>query len=155
MQIENGRTVHIHYTLTDNEGNVIDSSSGHDPLIYTAGAGEIIPGLDRALIGKQAGDRAEVKVAPEDGYGERYEEAIQQVDKAQLAHLPDLEVGMPLQAETPNGPITFVIVEISDDSVTLDGNHPLAGVELNFAVEIVKVAEGEAPKEASRIIVDY
>ncbi len=155
MQIEPGCTVHIHYTLTDNEGNVIDSSAGHEPLVYVAGAGEIIPGLDNALLGKQAGDHADVKVSPEEGYGERIEEAVQQVEKAQLAHLPGLEVGMPLQAETPNGPISFVVVEIGEDNVILDGNHPLAGVELNFSVDVVNVAEGEAPKEASRIIVDY
>ena len=155
MQIEPGCTVHIHYTLTDNEGNVIDSSAGHEPLVYVAGAGEIIPGLDNALLGKQAGDHADVKVSPEEGYGERIEEAVQQVEKAQLAHLPGLEVGMPLQAETPNGPISFVVVEIGEDNVILDGNHPLAGVELNFSVDVVNVAEGKAPKEASRIIVDY
>lgn len=155
MQIEPGCTVHIHYTLTDNEGNVIDSSAGHEPLVYVAGAGEIIPGLDNALLGKQAGNHVDVKVSPEEGYGERIEEAVQQVEKAQLAHLPGLEVGMPLQAETPNGPVSFVVVEIGEDNVILDGNHPLAGVELNFSVDVVNVAEGEAPKEASRIIVDH
>ena len=154
MQIENGRTAHIHYTLTDNEGNVIDSSEGQEPLAYVAGAGDIIPGLDHALIGKKVGDRADVKVTPENGYGERFEEAIQQVDKAQLAHLPGLEVGMPLQADSPDGPVNFVITEIGEDIITLDGNHPLAGMELNFAVEVVKVEETKVPEEKTRIIVD-
>ena len=152
MQIANGSTVHIHYTLTDNNGNVIDSSEGQEPLVYEAGSGQIIPGLDNALTGKGEGEHVDVKVSPAEGYGERVEEAVRQIDKAQLAHLPGLEVGMPLQADTPDGPVSFVIVEIGEDSVTLDGNHPLAGMELNFAVDIVKV---EAPKEASRIIVDY
>ena len=123
-------------------------------MAYVAGAGDIIPGLDNALIGKKVGDRADVKVTPENGYGERFEEAIQQVDKAQLAHLPGLEVGMPLQADSPDGPVNFVITEIGEDIITLDGNHPLAGMELNFAVEVVKVEETKVPEEKTRIIVD-
>lgn len=98
------------------------------------------------------GDRADVKVTPENGYGERFEEAIQQVDKAQLAHLPGLEVGMPLQADSPDGPVNFVITEIGEDIITLDGNHPLAGMELNFAVEVVKVEETKVPEEKHALL---
>lgn len=139
MTIQNGSKVSIHYTLTDDSGQIIDSSLNGEPLVYTAGAGEIIVGLDSALLGKNVGDNLNVRIAPAEAYGERHEEAIQVIEKSQLAHLPDLEEGMPLHAETENGVVSFIISEIGEDTITLDGNHPLAGVTLNFEVQIVSV----------------
>lgn len=136
MKVENGMHVHIHYTLKDDDGNIIDSSAGREALAFAVGQGDIILGLEKALLGKQIGDHIEVVVNPEEGYGERFEEAVQTVPKAQLAGIPELVVGMPLQAETDEGPVHVFITAINEDSVTLDGNHPLAGMRLHFSVDI-------------------
>ncbi|SUO95325.1 FKBP-type peptidyl-prolyl cis-trans isomerase [Suttonella ornithocola] len=147
MPIKKGDKVHIHYTLTNDAGEVLDSSEGREPLAYTAGSGEIIPGLDNALMGKEAGEHVDVTIAPAEAYGERLEEAVQQLPREQFANIPELAVGMPLTAETPNGPLTVFVADINDQHVTIDGNHPLAGVTLHFSVDIDKVeTEDSGPK---------
>lgn len=143
MQIEKGRKVSIHYTLTNPQGDVLDSSEGREALAFTAGAGEIIPGLDDALMGKTAGEHVDVVIEPAQAYGERLEEAVQQVPREQLKDIPELQAGMPLQAETPQGPVTVFVAEVRDDVVVIDGNHPLAGETLHFSVDIAKVEDGE------------
>lgn len=143
MKIEKGHKVSIRYTLTNPEGEVLDSSEGRDALVYTAGAGEIIPGLDQALMGKCVGDHVQVTIAPEDAYGKRYEEAVQRLPREQLQNVPNLAEGMPLQAETPQGPFTVFVREVGEDFVVLDGNHPLAGITLTFTVDIENVAKGD------------
>lgn len=136
MKVEAGKHVHIHYTLKNDAGEVLDSSEGRGALGFTAGAGEIIPGLEAALMGKSQGDHVEVTVAPKDGYGERIPEAVQEVPKAQFAAIPGLQVGMPLQAQTQEGVLTVFVAAINEDTVVIDGNHPLAGETLHFSVDI-------------------
>lgn len=132
----------MNYTLTNDQGEVLDSSEGRDPLSFIQGAGNIIPGLDSEFIGKKIGDNFDVKVAPKDGYGERDDELLKVVPKEHLAGIPNLAIGMPLQARLDDNNVMVVTVtKIDDDSVTLDGNHPLAGVTLNFSVRITDVRE--------------
>ena len=150
MNIEKGRRVGIFYTLTDGSGRLLDQSENGQPLRYTAGAGEIIPGLDQALLGRAAGDKLTVTVAPADGYGERDENLVREVDKAYLASvLPQMEEGMAIEADTGDGARVFYIREIGSERVTLDANHPLAGMTLHFDIEIADVSE------AGKIRVDY
>ena len=142
MQIINNAIALIHYTLKDDEGEILDTSEGRDPLAYLHGSGNIIPGLEAELEGKTAGESIEVRVEPADGYGEKRDEMVQTIP---LEHMPDgveLKVGMQLQAQTPEGEAQLVtIVGLTNTDVTLDGNHPLAGVALNFAVEVVEVRQ--------------
>ena len=136
MQIAEKTVVAIDYTLTDDEGQVIDSSEGNEPLSYLHGAGGIIPGLEKELDGKQTGDELQVAVTPKNGYGERNEQLRQQVNRDQFGDIDDLETGMQFQVESNQGPMVVTVVEIDGEDVTIDGNHPLAGVNLNFAVTI-------------------
>ena len=134
--------VSMHYTLTDSEGNILDSSEGSDPLTYLHGAGNIIPGLEKALVGKVEGDTQQVTVEPTEGYGEVIPELIQTVDKAAFQGVESVEVGMSFEAQTQEGSVEHIIVtEVNGDEVTIDANHPLAGVVLNFDVEIVSIRE--------------
>ena len=134
--------VSMHYTLTDNEGNVLDSSEGAEPLTYLHGAGNIIPGLEKALVGKIEGDTQQVTVEPAEGYGEVMSELMQTVDKAAFQGVESVEVGMSFEAQTSDGSVQHIVVsKVDGDQVTVDANHPLAGVVLNFDVEIVSVRE--------------
>lgn len=143
MPISHGDKVSIHYTLTNDAGDILDSSQGKDALSYTAGTGEIIPGLDNALLGKEKGDHVEVTIAPADAYGERLEQAVQQVPREHFANIPELVIGLPLTAETPQGPVTVFVTDINENTVTIDGNHPLAGVTLHFSVDIDDIKSGD------------
>jgi FKBP-type peptidyl-prolyl cis-trans isomerase SlyD len=147
MQVAKHKVVSIDYTLTDNEGQMIDSSQGSGPLDYVHGEGNIIPGLEVALDGKAAGDRIEVSIAPVDGYGELIEELRQVVSRDTFGDTPDLEVGMRFRVPTDDGgQMVFRIVGIEGDAVTIDGNHELAGVTLNFDVTIQAVRDA-SPEE--------
>ncbi len=141
MQISDKKVVSIHYTLTNDAGEVIDSSEGREPLPYLAGAGNIIPGLENALEGKSAGDKLDVRVAPEEGYGERHEQMIQEVPRSAFDGVDDIQVGMHFQAQSDHGPVSVVVTALTDETVTVDGNHPLAGENLNFAVEVMDVRD--------------
>jgi FKBP-type peptidyl-prolyl cis-trans isomerase SlyD len=141
MLISPDKVVLIHYTLTDEAGKVLDSSSGGEPLAYLHGQGNIISGLESALNGRQAGDKLNVRVEPADGYGVRDEELVQQVPRRQFGGA-DLQPGMQFNAQTSQGHTRVVTVKrISGDMVTVDGNHPLAGEVLNFDVEVKGVRE--------------
>lgn len=137
--IQKGSTVKMHYTLTV-EGTVVDSSSGRDPLTYQQGGGQIISGLEKELEGLNAGDKKQVVVTPEEGYGQRQTDAIQKISKDAFEGTPDLKVGDKVQGQKGNVPIRAVVTEVHDQEVTLDFNHPLAGKTLNFDVEIVEVS---------------
>ena len=136
MRIAENTVVAIDYTLTDDDGQVLDTSEGRGPLSYLHGRGGIIPGLERALHDKQVGDRLVVAVPPEEGYGERNEALRQDVPRGQFAEIEDLELGMQFKVDTNAGPLVITIVEIAEDVITIDGNHSLAGVNLNFAVTV-------------------
>ncbi len=142
LLIGNNLVVSMHYTLTDNAGEVLDSSDGSEPLSYLHGAGNIIPGLETALAGKVAGDSLKVQVAPEDGYGELRPEMIQVVPREAFQDVEKVEAGMTFTAEGPEGEARQVVIkDVSGDVITIDANHPLAGVELNFDVQVVTVRE--------------
>lgn len=134
--------VRIHYTLKDEEGTIIDSSEGAEPLSYIHGAGHIIPGLEHALLGKTAGENLEVVVAPENGYGEYQAELLQVVPRAAFEGVDSIEVGMAFTAQAADGSQRRIVVrDVAGDEITIDANHELAGVDLHFAVEIVEVRE--------------
>lgn len=141
MQIAERTVASFHYTLTDEAGAVIDSSAGHDPLTYLHGAGNIVPGLEKAMAGRAAGDKFDVVVAPEEGYGTPNDLLIQTVPREAFQGVDSIEVGMQFQAQTPQGPISVVVSRVEDGLVTVDGNHPLAGKSLHFAIEVVEVRE--------------
>jgi FKBP-type peptidyl-prolyl cis-trans isomerase SlyD len=144
MQISANMVVSIDYTLTDDQGSVIDSSEGRGPLAYIQGIGNIIPGLERALEGKAQGDSLKVSIAPEDGYGERRDDLSQAVPKQMFEGNDEIQVGMQFQTMTESGPQVVTVVEIDDENVTVDGNHPLAGENLNFDVTVVEIREASA-----------
>ena len=148
MSISQDQVVSIHYTLTDDAGEVIDSSSGGEPLVYLHGHGALIPGLERELTGKSAGDQLTVSIAPADGYGEYDRALVQQVPRRALKGIADVKVGMRLQAQTAAGPRPVTITHLSGDMVTLDGNHPLAGKKLHFKVEVAGVRAATAEELA-------
>lgn len=139
--VKSGDTVKVHYTGKFDTGEVFDSSEESEPLSFTVGAGQVIPGFDQALIGMQTGEVKNIVVPPEQAYGERVEELVQTISRAQF-QLGDVapEVGMAIEMQTPQGSIPLVITELSDTSVTLDANHPLAGESLHFALTLVEIA---------------
>lgn len=140
MLIAKNTVVTIDYTLTDDAGTVIDSSSGQAPLAYLHGVGNLIPGLESALEGQAAGAALQVRVEPEHGYGVRDERLVQAVPREAFEG-GEIEVGMRFRARTDDGEMVFTVMEVGRDKVTVDGNHPLAGVPLNFAVTVVGVRD--------------
>lgn len=139
MPIKNGDTVRVHYTGTFTDGEIFDSSRERDPLEFVMGEESLISGFEQALLGHEKGDRFTVIIAPDDAYGDHLEELIMEVPRDELP--PDItpEVGMMLQIATDEGDMDVEIVEITDDRLILDANHPLAGEELVFEIEVVDV----------------
>ena len=137
--IADGYVVEMNYTLTNSKGDVIDSSKEKAPLAYIQGKQNIIPGLEKEMMGKKVGDSFKVTVAPEEGYGTRNEAMIQSVDKEQFGpEASNVEVGMKFQLEADDGQMLMVTaIEVRENEVVLDGNHPLAGETLTFDVEVV------------------
>ena len=146
MKIENNRAVQIHYTLKDDQGEILDSSMDRGPLPYIHGVGALIPGLESELLGKEAGEKFTAVIAPENGYGEYDEGYVFQVGASEFEEDDEIEVGMQIQLDTENGPAIATITKIEDEEVTLDLNHPLAGVSLHFDVEVIDVREA-TPEE--------
>ncbi|WJW75502.1 peptidylprolyl isomerase [Thiohalobacter sp. IOR34] len=144
MNVEDNKVVSIHYTLTNPEGETIDSSVGGEPLAYLHGASNIIPGLENALAGKAVGEKLTVTVPPEEGYGESHPEMIQTVPREAFQGVDEIQPGMRFEAESAQGPISVVVTAVTDTEVTVDGNHPLAGVTLTFDVEITDVRDATA-----------
>ncbi len=142
MTVAQHKVVTLHYKVTDvDSGQVIDSSENADPLVYLHGAQNIIPGLENALEGKNVGDEIEVTVAPEDAYGERSDERIQQVPMEAFKDIEKVEPGMAVTAQTEHGPVNLVVTEVDESTVTVDANHPLAGKSLTFNVTIKEVRD--------------
>lgn len=131
--------VSIHYTLTNKAGEKLDSSIGAEPLSYLHGAGNIIPGLEKALSDSSVGDKLTVTIEAVDAYGERNEEQIQTVSKEMFQGIDNIEAGMQFQADSSNGPAIVTIAKVEGDNITIDGNHPLAGEQLTFEVEVVDI----------------
>ncbi|MDD1631633.1 MAG: peptidylprolyl isomerase [Methylococcaceae bacterium] len=139
MQVADNMAVSIHYTLTNDDGEVLDSSIGDEALVYLHGGGNIIPGLEKALHGKVAGDKFNVRIAPEDAYGELMEEMVQVISRDMFEGIDNIEVGMQFHADVSSGSGVVTVVNIEDDDITIDGNHPLAGLALTFDVEVIDV----------------
>jgi FKBP-type peptidyl-prolyl cis-trans isomerase SlyD len=139
MNIANNCVASFHYTLTDSTGKVLDSSEGLEPLAYLHGAGNIIPGLERALTGKTVGDKLNVSVPAAEAYGERDANLVQELPSSMFGGVDQIEVGMEFHAETEQGLQVVTVVAVEEDRVTIDGNHPLAGIDLNFDVEVTDV----------------
>ena len=140
MQIAANKAVSIDYTLTNDAGEVIDSSAGGAPLEYLHGAGTIIVGLEKALEGKQAGDEWSVAIEPAEAYGEYSAELVATLNRSMFEGVDELEVGMQFHASGPDGGMQIVTIrDIDGDDVIVDGNHPLAGTELQFDIELLAV----------------
>jgi FKBP-type peptidyl-prolyl cis-trans isomerase SlyD len=139
VQIDKNRVVQFHYTLRDDQGVVLDSSSGRDPLTYLHGKGNIIPGLEQALAGKAAGDKFDVTVPPAEGYGQRDDRLVQIIPRSKFGEGTELAPGMQVRASGPQGARLVMITKVERDFVTVDANHPLAGRTLHFSVEVAEV----------------
>ena len=135
MTVTKDSVVSIHYTLRDNDGNILDSSTGRDPLNYIHGRGNLIVGMEEGIEGKSNGDQFSLKISPEKGYGLKNDQLVQKVP---LKSFGDQKVEAGMQFNTQNGQVVTV-TEVAQDSVTVDANHPLAGVALNFEVEVVDI----------------
>jgi FKBP-type peptidyl-prolyl cis-trans isomerase SlyD len=139
MQVADNMAVSIHYTLTNDDGEVLDSSIGDEALVYLHGGGNIISGLEKALHGKVAGDKFNVRIAAEDAYGELVDEMVQVISRDMFEGIDNIEVGMQFHADVSSGPGVVTVVNIEGDDITIDGNHPLAGLALTFDVEVIDV----------------
>jgi FKBP-type peptidyl-prolyl cis-trans isomerase SlyD len=139
MQIADDTVASIHYTLTNATGAVIDASAAGQPMTYLHGAGNIVPGLEQALEGRRVGDRFNVAVAPEEGYGPRHEQLIQVIPLDAFRGVEKVEPGMQFEAQGGQGPQLVTVTHVDATGVTVDGNHPLAGETLHFAIEVADV----------------
>ena len=137
---KSGDTVRIHYTGTLEDGTQFDSSAGRDPLEFALGSGQVIPGFDNAVDGMITGEKKSVTIPAEDAYGERQDALVHEVPRSQLPEDIEPEQGMQLQAQHENGQVMrFVVLSVEAETITLDGNHPLAGKALNFDIELVEI----------------
>ncbi len=141
MKIENDKWVEIHYTLTNEEGQQIDSSVGSEPLGYVHGRGYLIAGLENQLAGHEAGDKFSTRIEAKDGYGEYDERLIVELDRNKFEFDGEITVGMPFQVMTPSGLSIVHVTKVEGDKITVDGNHELAGKTLNFDIEVVNVRD--------------
>lgn len=143
MTVENGKVVSFHYTLTNAAGDVLDQSRDQ-PMPYLHGAGNIIPGLEKQLAGKQAGDKLVANVPAAEAYGEYHEQLVNNVPREAFQGVDTIEPGMQFQANTPEGVQVITVKAVDGDTVTVDANHPLAGQDLTFDIEIVEVRDATA-----------
>ncbi len=141
MEIVTHKAVTVEYTLKNDAGEVLDSSSNHGPLTYIQGVGNMIPGFESALEGKASGAKFAFDVSPADGYGEKDPALLFAVPKDRFQGVKDLEIGMRFEVQTPNGAAIMAVERIDPDSVVLNGNHPLAGATLHFDVEVLGVRD--------------
>jgi FKBP-type peptidyl-prolyl cis-trans isomerase SlyD len=150
MKIEANKVVTAHYTLFNDKGEMLESSHNSQPLTFMQGSGMLIKGFEAAVEGKEEKDRFSFDVKPGDGYGEFNEELLFELPRERLNEVEGLEIGMALRMETPNGVMIVRVVGMDDQNVSLDGNHPLAGVPLRFDVEVVEVRDA-TPHELEQI----
>lgn len=142
MAHSEGTTVRVHYRGTLDDGSEFDSSTGRDPLEFTVGSGQVIPGFDEAVSGLDVGEETKVRIESENAYGERLDEAVQRVPLDAFAELPP--AGVMIQLQTPDGrTLAATVTSVEEDSVELDFNHPLAGQALTFEIELVEIVESE------------
>ena len=135
-----GQTVKVHYTGTLEDGSEFDSSKGRDPLEFTLGAGQVIAGFDEAVTGMKVGDSKTVNIPSDEAYGPHHADLVHSVNRDQIPEEIDLFVGARLQASGPEGPVNLMVTEVGDKTVAMDANHPLAGKDLTFALELVDIS---------------
>ena len=136
--VETGKVVAVHYTGKLTDGEMFDTSEGRDPLKFQVGSGQIIPGFEKAIMGKNIGEKVTINISADEAYGQIREDLIVSVPKTQMPG--EVQVGQPLQAQGDNGQTINVIVkEVNEENVMIDGNHPLAGKELVFDIEVVEI----------------
>ncbi|MDD5754910.1 MAG: peptidylprolyl isomerase [Methylococcales bacterium] len=152
MQVSNNTAVSIHYTLTKDDGEVIDSSIGHEPLSYLHGTGSIIAGLEKVLHDKHVGDRFTANIPASDAYGQIFEDRIQVISREMFEGIDNIEVGMQFHADVSEGPGIVSVIAIDGENITIDGNHPLAGMPLNFDIEVIEVRPATAEEIEHRHI---
>lgn len=141
-KVKDGNTVKVHYTGTLKDGSVFDTSAEREPLEFKLGEGQLIPGFEKAVVGMEEGESTKIDIPVKEAYGEAREDLIINVPKDQLPDDVEPEVGMQLQVNQPDGqPVPVRIAEISDDELTLDANHPLAGKDLSFEIEVVEIKD--------------
>jgi FKBP-type peptidyl-prolyl cis-trans isomerase 2 len=140
MKTKNGDKVKVHYTGKLEDGEVFDSSRDSQPLEFTVGEGNVIPGFDKAVLDMEVGEKKSVEIAPDEAYGLRREELVVAVERAEFPSHIEPSIGQRLQMQQPEGdPVNLVITDMSDETVTLDANHPLAGMTLLFDVEMMEI----------------
>ncbi|MCB1829697.1 MAG: peptidylprolyl isomerase [Chromatiaceae bacterium] len=143
-QAKHGDNVKIHYDGSLDDGTRFDSSMGRDPLAFTLGSGQVIPGFDSAVAGMAVGERKSVRIPSEQAYGEHSDELVQHLPKSALPEGLEVTVGMPLQASGPEGEVvSMMVIGVAEDSIQVDANHPLAGRALNFDIELVALDTAE------------
>lgn len=141
MKLTKDKVALIDYTLKNDEGQILDSSEGHGPLAFIQGHNNIIPGLEKALEGKKAGDKIQATIAPEDGYGPQHDQLIQSVPLDQFEDKSQIEIGAQFEVQLPHGLHIATITQLGDTHATIDLNHPLAGETLHFDVTIADVRD--------------
>lgn len=137
--IEPGRSVKVHYTLTLDDGSIVDSSEGKDPFQFQLGAGQVIPGFDKAVQEMAVGDKKQVKIPSKEAYGEKRDDMIANIPREKFPSNITLEVGQTFEMDTQQGPVPIRIVQIMEQSVKIDGNHPLAGEDLTFDITLIEL----------------
>lgn len=138
MNIEKNHVVTMHYTVSTSDGTEIDSSLDGEPLVFIQGMGFLIPGLEKELEGKQVGDKFNADIPAKDAYGERLDDLVQEVPKNMFEGM-EVEVGLQFRATTDDGEQSVIVIDVNDEFVVVDGNHPLAGTDLSFAVEVIDI----------------
>jgi len=142
LLIGENSVVSVSYKLTNDAGKVLDSSDGSKSMVYLHGAGNIVPGLEKALVGKGEGDSLKVRVEPAEAYGEIIPDGVKTIERSAFEGVDVVEVGMAFEAQAPDGSAQHIMVtKVEGDNVTIDINHPLAGVALNFDIKILSVRE--------------
>ena len=140
-EVMEGTTVRVHYTGKLDDGTVFDSSAGGDPLEFTIGQGQMIPGFERGVVGMELGETRTLVIAADQAYGVHRPDGVFEIDRSEIPTTIPLEVGMQLQANGPGGrPVSMTVAALSDDKVTMDANHPLAGKDLTFEIEVVEIS---------------
>ena len=140
MAAEAGNKVRVHYTGTLDDGTQFDSSRQGDPLEFELGAGQVIPGFDQAVVGMEVGETKQVRIPEDDAYGPHNPEMMFTTDKSQFAEGVEPQVGQQFQAETPDGqPLFLVVKDVNEEGIVMDANHPMAGKDLNFDLELMEI----------------
>lgn len=141
MKILKNKAVHIHYTLKNDQGETMDSSVGQDPLAYIHGHGNLIPGLEKALENKGKGEKIKASIAPEEAYGVKNKDLVQNIPLSNFQDQNSVKVGRQFQINTEQGPVIATIINVKEGQVTIDMNHQLAGQTLHFDVEVMEVRD--------------